>query len=128
MKIRTFHAKTFREALALVKKEMGEDAVILSTEEKRGPRPSVEVAAAVDYEVGEAASPKVAIPSWATPIPRPAEPPSPVFEQEEIRQLKNTLTEFKAEVGSIRELLEDSRSGRNNRRMAPELDCERDRP
>jgi flagellar biosynthesis protein FlhF len=112
MKIKTFRAKTFGEALALVKKEMGEDAVILSTGEKKGLRPSVEVAAAVDYEVGEAASPRAAIPSWATPILRPAEPPSPVFEQEEIRQLKHTLTEFKAEVGSIRELLEDSRTGK----------------
>jgi len=111
MKFKTFRAKTFREALALVKKEMGEDAVILSTEEKKGLRPSVEVAAAVDYEAGEAASPRAAIPSWATPIVRPPAPPSPVLEQGEIRQLKHTLTEFKAEVGSIRELLEDSRTG-----------------
>jgi len=110
MKIKTFHAKTFGEALALVKKEMGEDAVILSTEEKKGLRPSVEVAAAVDYEVGEAAPPRPAIPSWATPLPRPAEPPSPVLGQEEIRQFKHSLTEFKAEIGSIRELLEDSRT------------------
>lgn len=117
MKIKTFRAKTFGEALALVKREMGEDAVVLSTEEKKGPRPSVEVAAAVDYEAGEAASPKAAIPSWATPIPRPAGSPSPVVEHEEIRQLKHTLTEFKTEVGSIRELLEDTRSGAEEARL-----------
>jgi flagellar biosynthesis protein FlhF len=111
MKIKTFRARTFGEALALVKKEMGEDAVIVSTEEKRGPRPSVEVGAAVDYEVGEAAAPRAAIPSWATPILPSAKPPSPVFEQEEVRQLKHSLAEFKAEVVSIRELLEDTRTG-----------------
>jgi flagellar biosynthesis protein FlhF len=119
MKIKTFRANTFREALALVKKEMGEDAVILSTEERKGFRPSVEVAAAVDYEAGEAATPRVAIPSWATPIARPPAPPPPVFEQEEIRQLKHTLTEFKAEMGSIRELLEDTRTGTEADRLPP---------
>lgn len=117
MKIKTFRAKTFGEALALVKKEMGEDAVILSTEEKKGPRPSVEVGAAIDYEVGEAATPRAAVPSWATPILPSAKPPSPVVEQEEVRQLKHTLAEFKAEVGSIRELLEDTQTGSEAERL-----------
>lgn len=117
MKFKTFRAKTFGEALALVKKEMGEDAVILTTEEKKGLRPSVEVGAAVDYEVGEAATPRAEIPSWATPILPSATPPSPVIEQEEIRQLKLTLAELKAEVGSIRELLEDTRTGTEAERL-----------
>ncbi|NTU41474.1 MAG: flagellar biosynthesis protein FlhF [Nitrospirales bacterium] len=51
MKIKKFKAKTFREALALVKREMGEDAVILASEEQKGLIPSVEVTAAVDYEL-----------------------------------------------------------------------------
>lgn len=50
MKIKRFRAKSFSEALELVKRELGEDAVVLSTEEKRGIIPSVEVVAAVDYD------------------------------------------------------------------------------
>ena len=51
MKIKKFKAKTFTEALALVKKELSEDAIILSTEEKKGIRSFVEITAAVDYEM-----------------------------------------------------------------------------
>src|SRR5512140_1813697 len=54
MKIKKFTARTFSEALALVKKELSQDAVILSTVEKKGLRPQVEVTAAVDYEGNEA--------------------------------------------------------------------------
>jgi len=50
MKIKKFTARTFTEALALVKKELSQDAIILSTEEKHGLRPHVEVTAAVDYD------------------------------------------------------------------------------
>ena len=50
MKIKRFRARSFSEALELVKKELGEDAVVISTEEKKGLFPSVEVVAAVDYE------------------------------------------------------------------------------
>ncbi|HAM50428.1 MAG TPA: flagellar biosynthesis protein FlhF [Nitrospiraceae bacterium] len=50
MKIKKYKAKNFTEALELVKKELSEDAIILSTEEKKGLRPWVEVTAAVDYD------------------------------------------------------------------------------
>ena len=50
MRIKKFHAKNFSEALTLVKREMGEDAVILSSEDKKGIRSCVEVTAAIDYE------------------------------------------------------------------------------
>ncbi len=50
MKIKKFKAKTFSEALKLVKREFSEDAVILSSEEKKGFRPFVEITAAVDYD------------------------------------------------------------------------------
>ncbi len=53
MKIKKFTARTFSEALALVKKELSQDAIILSTEEKKGLRPHVEVTAAVDYDAAE---------------------------------------------------------------------------
>ncbi|MEW6602551.1 MAG: flagellar biosynthesis protein FlhF [Nitrospirota bacterium] len=53
MKIKTIRAKNFREALSLVKKELGPDAVILSSEDKKGTRPYVEVTAAVDYDIDD---------------------------------------------------------------------------
>lgn len=53
MKIKKFTAKTFTEALAMVKKELSQDAIILSTEEKKGLRPHVEVTAAIDYDASE---------------------------------------------------------------------------
>lgn len=51
MKIKKFKARTFSEALTLVKKEFGEDAIVLSTEEKRGLSPFVEITAAIDYDI-----------------------------------------------------------------------------
>ncbi len=51
MKIKTIRAKNFREALSLVKRELGPDAVILSSEDKKGMKPYVEVTAAVDYDI-----------------------------------------------------------------------------
>ena len=51
MKVKKFQAKNFSEALAYVKKELGEDAIIISSEEKKGARPYVEVTAAVDYDI-----------------------------------------------------------------------------
>ncbi len=50
MKIKTIQAKTFREALSLVRKELGEEAVILSSEDKKGGNPYVQITAAVDFE------------------------------------------------------------------------------
>jgi flagellar biosynthesis protein FlhF len=51
MKIKKFQARTFTEALAQVKKELSEDAIILSTEQKKGRIPMVEITAAVDYDM-----------------------------------------------------------------------------
>ncbi len=51
MKIKTIRAKNFREALSLVKKELGADAVILSSEDKKGNNAYVEVTAAIDYDI-----------------------------------------------------------------------------
>ena len=52
MKIKKIKARNFSEALTIVRKEMGEDAVILSTEDRKGARSYVEVTAAVDYDNG----------------------------------------------------------------------------
>ncbi|KWT84085.1 flagellar biosynthesis protein FlhF [Candidatus Magnetominusculus xianensis] len=48
MKIKKFQAKSFAEALIMVKKELSDDAIILSTEEGDC---GVEVTAAVDYDM-----------------------------------------------------------------------------
>ncbi len=53
MKIKHFEANSFSEALGLVKKEMGEDAIILSSEQRKGRRPAVVVTAAVDYDADD---------------------------------------------------------------------------
>lgn len=50
MKIKKFEARNFREALARVKKELGNEAVILSSEEINGMKPMVEVVAAIDQD------------------------------------------------------------------------------
>ncbi len=48
MKIKKFRAKTFAEALEMVKRQLGRDAVILATDESKGLRRYVEITAAVD--------------------------------------------------------------------------------
>ncbi len=52
MKIKKIKARNFSEALTLVKKELGEDAVILSSDDMKGDGTYVEVTAAVDYDNG----------------------------------------------------------------------------
>lgn len=51
MKIKKIQAKNFRQALSLVKKELGANAVILSSEDKKGKGNYVEVTAAVDNDI-----------------------------------------------------------------------------
>jgi flagellar biosynthesis protein FlhF len=125
MKIKTFRARSFREALALVKKEMGEDAVILSSEEQKGLPPVVEVSAAVDYELGESADPgRLESPRHASAAATPAganrRPPP---EDAGLEQLSRALTEVRADVGSIREYLEGAYA---ETAADPHLDGKRD--
>ncbi|MBL7048053.1 MAG: flagellar biosynthesis protein FlhF [Nitrospira sp.] len=51
MKIKKIRAKSFSEALAIVKRELGPDAVILSSDDKSAGKSFVEVTAAVDYDM-----------------------------------------------------------------------------
>jgi flagellar biosynthesis protein FlhF len=51
MKIKKIRARNFREALSIVKRELGADAVILSSEDKKSGRSYVEVTAAIDYDI-----------------------------------------------------------------------------
>jgi flagellar biosynthesis protein FlhF len=60
MRLRTFTADSMPEALALVKAELGEDAIILSTEEKKD---GVYITAAVDPDAMETSSPAPKKPS-----------------------------------------------------------------
>jgi flagellar biosynthesis protein FlhF len=50
MKIKKFSAKNYRIALDMIKAEFGDNAVILSTNEKKGKQPYVEITAAIDYD------------------------------------------------------------------------------
>ncbi len=50
MKIKKFTAKTYKEALEMIKKEFGDNAVILSSEEKKGSLSYVEITSAIDYD------------------------------------------------------------------------------
>lgn len=50
MKIKKFTAKNYKEALEMIKKEFGDNAVILSSNEKKGSPSYVEISAAIDYD------------------------------------------------------------------------------
>jgi len=110
MKIKKYKARNFAEALELVKKELSEDAVILSTEEKKGLRPWVEVTAAVDYDqtgakgaTGQmvAGTGKHGVPDpMEFPDPRPLNPSAPVVVTDEIKN----------EIGKLREAIEGMRN------------------
>lgn len=51
MRIKRFKARNFSEALASIKRELGENAVIISSEDRKGASPYVEITAAVDYDI-----------------------------------------------------------------------------
>lgn len=50
MKIKTFTGKSYKEALDLVKKEFGPNAVIMETEEIKGEENFIKITAAIDFE------------------------------------------------------------------------------
>ena len=122
MKIKKFRAKTFGEALTLVKREMGRDAVILSSEEHKGLMPGVEVTAAADYELEETQAGQTAYAQYARVSapdkagqrrqkttdsdgsPAPAKRGLPVFHDAE------SITAIKEDIGSLKSLLEDMKS------------------
>jgi len=93
MRIKKIRAKNFRDALAQVKKELGSDAVILSTEDKKGSRSYVEVTAAMDYETGTGVSPGY--------TPQPSAP-SPGVSNEYI-DLKHELRSLKDYIEAMKD-------------------------
>jgi len=120
--MKTFQAKTFHEALLQVKKELGEDAVILSSEEKKGRLHPVVVEAAVDYEIRDIVIPKQMAVA-AEPVSAKADTP-PVAEEipqegAEVVQLRRALTEMRAEVGTIRGYLETAKADAEEVSLSP---------
>ncbi len=99
MKIRKFKAKNFAEALELVRKELSEDAVILSTEEKSGMRPFVEVTAAVDFDLDRAPGQAAAA---ATAPGDSAEAGFLRFRDEMAGQFKSEINELKAAIHDMK--------------------------
>ena len=79
MRSKTYRAKTMKEALTRVRRDLGGDAVILSAREVRrrrlfglGPRAVVEVTATDTHAVGGAASREAPVPTRAVDARPPA--------------------------------------------------------
>ncbi len=102
MKIRKFKAKNFAEALELVRKELSEDAVILSSEEKSGARPFVEVTAAVDYDMDRVPVAHFAAPDGASPASAGAVAGLQRFRDEITGQFKTEINELKAVIHEMK--------------------------
>jgi flagellar biosynthesis protein FlhF len=111
MKIKKFKAKTFSEALEMVKKELSADAVILSSEEKRGLRPYVEVTAAVDYEMTvEEKDRRGTGEDSGTGVIKERSIPSPDNkESATIHLTEGISSDIKREIEKIKEALEEMR-------------------
>jgi flagellar biosynthesis protein FlhF len=90
MRIKTIRAKNFTEALVQVKKELGSEAVILSSEDKKGSRSYVEVTAAMDYDI------ETGVDMDYTP-----QPPSPTSSG-----TSNEFMELKHELRSLKDYIE----------------------
>jgi len=121
--MKTFQAKTFHEALIQVKKELGEDAVILSSEEKKGRRHPVVVEAAVDYEIGDISIPRQIEAAVGSAYAKAAAPPAAEevsHGDQEVVQLRRALTEMCAEVGTIRGYLETAKADAEEVSLSPE--------
>lgn len=85
MRIKKIRAGNFKEALALVKKEFGEDALILSSEDKKDGKCYVEVTAAIDQDIA-------IIDDSHNPQPRLDVPPEHVIEMKsEIQNLRRHI-------------------------------------
>lgn len=123
MRVKTFETTTMQEALDTIKREMGDEAFILSTKTRRRPGPSgreeayIEVTAAVDeaqarpaalpatgtYGLRPPLGPRQAPPTRTAPQPEAAprsEPPPPPMDLQPIRR---ELLEIKGAVQALRD-------------------------
>ncbi len=116
MKIKKFQAKSFAEALTLVKKELSEDAIILSSEERKGLRPYVEVTAAVDYAVNHDVTgnrkkeSNLKMKSASVKNRRPASGPKETKRPEFQRYITRMTGDIKREIAYLRDNIEDMRN------------------
>lgn len=106
MRIKKIRAKNFSEALSLVKKELGPDAVILSSEDKNGIRSYVEVTAAVDYDLEAKASEYQAV----TDIPAPADTGSESRQQRAAEPVSSELMHLKKDIENLRAYIESMKN------------------
>jgi flagellar biosynthesis protein FlhF len=108
MKIKRFKARNFSEALALVKKELSNDAIILSSEEKKGLRPYVEVTAAVDYDIPSRDQQLNPVPQYCERIPEQPVRDNPPVTAISSRNLSDEG--IKREIERLREEIEGMKS------------------
>ncbi|UCH44593.1 MAG: flagellar biosynthesis protein FlhF [Nitrospiraceae bacterium] len=91
MKIKKYQAKSFSAALRAVKRELGQDAMILSTEDRKNGSSFVEVTAAVDYDFAE---PRVMPADSRNQVPPGNSELSEL--KMEIQELKNSIENMKS--------------------------------
>ncbi|MCE1228984.1 MAG: flagellar biosynthesis protein FlhF [Firmicutes bacterium] len=114
MRVKTFEAASMQEALSVIKREMGEEAFILSTKTKQGKGPlglggdaMIEVTAAVD----EATPPPPPAPSatyglrppLANRTPEASVPPPPPAPSVDLQPLRRELLEIKGAVEALKD-------------------------
>lgn len=125
MRVKTFEAGSMQDALDIVKKEMGEEAFILSTRTRRRPaalglgeESVIEVTAAVDE--AQAAQPPVALAAGAPPLTyglraplvepaplrktrEPQAPPPPPAPPMDLQPLRRELLEIKGAMAALKD-------------------------
>ena len=112
MKMRKFTAATLKEAIALVKAELGPDAMIISTRElRRGFRgPTVEVTAAVD-----------SVEPLPEKAPKPAAPPPPPPPVSVTKEIETSIAPLLDELRALREELRPLSESVSDTPLAAEL-------
>ncbi|RJQ13391.1 MAG: flagellar biosynthesis protein FlhF [Nitrospiraceae bacterium] len=92
MKIKKFQARSFSEALTCIKRELGDNALIMSSEDKSATRSYVEVTAAVDYDMEPNESGAY------------SPPPSSQTHGSDISELKNEIRSLRDSVEAVRNM------------------------
>jgi len=121
MKIKKFTARTFSEAMEMVKKELSQDAIILSTEEKKGLRPHVEVTAAIDYKETDYGVQRSGISVQSGPRKDKLETSHSTFEQAPSYPSRpipysatvasdDAVDDLRSEIGNLRTMIEGMKS------------------
>jgi flagellar biosynthesis protein FlhF len=114
MRVKKFEGATMRDAIAKVKAELGDQAVIIATRQvRRGLLGSaVEISAAVDTD-DDAPAPTLSGPTTGGPVPAPA----PRNDQE----LEKLIAPLRSELRSLRALVRTSDSNRGTTELRNEL-------